>query len=79
MASALLTPDLMNKLRNSYSKMRDTGKTLEDFVTEAKRKGKLKGEIKGKLNTAQNLKSAGVHHNIIAQATGLTLKKIEGL
>ena len=73
-----LTPDFTEKIYNDFIRMQHIGKTLKDFVTEAKLKGELEGELKEKLNIARNLKSAGVHHNIIAQATGLTLKKIEG-
>ena len=71
MASAFLTTSLMEDIRESFFKMCDTGKTLKDFITE--------GEHEGILKTARNFKSAGINHNIIAQATGLTLKEIEGL
>ena len=51
--------------------MTEEGKPLSKYIEE--------GKLEEKLNTARNLKSAGVHLNIIAQATGLTLKEIEVL
>ena len=41
--------------------------------------GKLKGIDEGILRTAKNMKQLGVEVNIIAQATGLSLKQVEDL
>ena len=54
-------------------------KGIEKGIQEGFEKGMEKGMEKGRAESARNLKALGVAHDIIAQATGLSLEEVERL
>lgn len=63
------------KYDESIKVYRDNLVTLEF----AEQKGRAEGKEEGKEETARNLKKMGVSLEIISEATGLSIEKIEAL
>ena len=50
-----------------------------DIMTEAKEEGLVEGAQQKAVETARNLKAAGVDINIIAKCVGLSVEEVEKL
>jgi len=63
----------------SLKHYRDLKNCIDTAFDEGKLEGKAEGRVEGIIETAKNLKSAGVEIDIIVQTTGLSRAEIESL
>jgi len=74
---AKFTPDEKNKYEESLKYYRDLKNVVDTSFDEGKAEGKAEGKDERSIEIARQMKAKGMHINMIAEITGLSIAEIE--